>query len=260
MTSIRATAVAGHFYPADAVELRAWLESQPVTEPLEFYPPRMLLLPHAGYFYSGSLAVLGINQIPRGRYSRIILLAPPHRVHIEGVVLPAADCTAFTTPLGDIPLDLELLDYLDRRPGTQRSELAHRHEHAIEVQLPLLQHRLGDFLLTPLVIGDIPAKKLAALLRPLLNEQTLLIISSDLSHYLSYVEAQHQDAMTLTQILALEPELVPEQACGSEALNGALVLARKLGLRPRLLGQHNSGDINGEKLRVVGYAAVAFYA
>jgi len=101
---------------------------------------------------------------------------------------------------------------------------------------------------------------LANLLRPLLTPQTLLIVSSDLCHYLSYLEAQHQDAFTLTQIMTLEADLVPEQACGSEALNAMLLLARKLGLRPRLLGQHNSGDITGDKSKVVGYAAVAFYA
>ena len=260
MSAIRQPAVAGHFYPADAVEITDWLATLPVSEPLEFYPPRMLLVPHAGYAYSGALAALAIQQIPRGRYSRVIMLAPGHRVAAQGVLLPAEQCIAFATPLGEVPLDREVLDYLYQQADTQYSEVAHRHEHAIEVQLPLLQHQLGHFQLTPLIVGHYPAKKLARLLRPLLNPQTLLIVSSDLCHYLSYLEAQHQDSFTLTQIMALEADLVPEQACGSEALNAMLLLARKLGLRPRLLGQHNSGDITGEKLNVVGYAAVAFYA
>lgn len=260
MSATRQPAVAGHFYPADAAELTHWLATQPVSEPLEFYPPRMLLMPHAGYAYSGALALLAIQQIPRDRYSRVIMLAPGHRVAAEGILLPGEHCTGFATPLGSVPLDREVLDYLYQQEGIQYSEVAHRHEHAIEVQLPLLQHQLGHFLLTPLIVGRYPAKKLANLLRPLLNPQTLLIVSSDLSHYLSYLEAQHQDTYTLTQIMALEAELVPAQACGSEAVNATLVLARRLGLRPRLLGQHNSGDITGEKLKVVGYAAVAFYA
>lgn len=259
MSQIRQPAVAGHFYPADAAELQAWLAELPVTEPLEFYPPRMLLLPHAGYYYSGQLAALGINQLPAERYRRVILLSPAHRVLVEGIALPAPDCEAFTTPLGRVPLDREMLERLAAQNDTHYSEVAHRHEHAVEVQLPLLQHQLGEFLLVPLIVGCCQPKRLYNLLRPLLDEQTLLLISSDLSHYLSYLEAQHQDAVTLTQIMALESTLQPEQACGSYAINGALLLALKQGWRPRLLGQYNSGDVTGEKLRVVGYAAIAFY-
>lgn len=259
MSQIRQPAVAGHFYPAEAAELQAWLAELPVAEPLEFYPPRMLLLPHAGYYYSGQLAALGVNQLPAGHYQRVILLSPAHRISVEGIALPAADCEAFTTPLGRVPLDRDMLELLAAQKDTHCSEVAHLHEHAVEVQLPLLQHQLGEFLLVPLIVGRCQPRRLFNLLRPLMDEQTLVLISSDLSHYLSYLEAQHQDAVTLTQIMALESNLQPEQACGSYAINGALLLAFKLGWRPRLLGQYNSGDVAGDKLKVVGYAAIAFY-
>ena len=259
MSRIRQPAVAGNFYPAEAAELQAWLAELPPSEPLEFYPPRMLLLPHAGYYYSGKLAALGVNQLATHHYRRVILLCPAHRVALRGVALPAADCEAFTTLLGEIKLERETLVKLAQQADVHCSELAHRDEHAIEVQLPLLQHRLGEFQLIPLVVGECSDKWLCNLLRPLVNDQTLLVISSDLSHYLSYQEARYRDSMTLGQIMALEPELQPEQACGSYAINGALRLAQKFGWRPRLLGQHNSGDVSGEKLQVVGYAALAFY-
>ena len=111
MSAIRQPAVAGHFYPADAAEITDWLATLPVSEPLEFYPPRMLLVPHAGYAYSGALAALAIQQIPRGRYSRVIILAPGHRVAAQRVLLPAEQCIAFATPLGEVPLDREVVDY-----------------------------------------------------------------------------------------------------------------------------------------------------
>ena len=153
MSQIRQPAVAGLFYPAEAAELQAWLAELPVAEPLEFYPPRMLLLPHAGYYYSGQLEALGVNQLPRGRYQRVILLSPAHRVSIEGIALPAPDCEAFSTPLGRVPLARDILDQLAAQHDTHCSEIAHHYEHAVEVQLLLLQHQLGKFQLVPLIVG-----------------------------------------------------------------------------------------------------------
>lgn len=261
MTVTRKPAVAGHFYPADAQSLQQWLQQHLQHPALEFTPPRMLLLPHAGYLYSGDLAAMGVCQLDAKRPYRIIILCPAHRIAFDGIALPPAECQHFATPLGEISLDQPLLQALDGQPHVLRDERPHLGEHAIEVLLPMLQYRLGQFTLLPVVVGDIAPKQLLRLLRPLVQDPaTLLIISSDLSHYRSYQEAKAQDTMTLAQIMALEATLTPEQACGSVAVNGALLLAARQAWRPRLLGQHNSGDISGEKLRVVGYASLAFYA
>jgi AmmeMemoRadiSam system protein B len=260
MARIRQPAVAGLFYPADASSLAQWLTMHLCHDPLEYYPPQMLLLPHAGYNYSGQLAALGICQLPAHHYRRVIILSPAHKVALNNcVALPAEDCEAFATPLGEVKLDREALTYLAGKPGVISSEQAHQKEHSVEVQLPLLQQQIGDFLLLPLIVSRCPPKTLMSLLLPLLDKETLLIVSSDLSHFMGRQEAQDMDCLTLAQIMALEPQLTPEQACGYEAINFALHLAAKRAWRPRLLGQYNSGEITGEHLSVVGYASVAFY-
>ncbi|MFC3913208.1 AmmeMemoRadiSam system protein B [Pseudaeromonas sharmana] len=261
MTQTRAPAVAGQFYPGDAETLSHWLQQHMQHPALEFTPPRMLILPHAGYIYSGDLAALGVCQLDASLHKRIIVLCPAHRMSFAGIALPSEACQGFATPLGDIPLDPLLLSALAGKPEVHRHDHPHQQEHAIEVLLPMLQHRLQHFTLLPIVVGNIAPKRLKMLLNPLLQQRsTLLIVSSDLSHYLSYQEAKAQDTVTLSQIMALEATLQPEQACGSTALNAALLLAARQGWRPRLLGQYNSGDMNGDKIRVVGYASLAFYA
>lgn len=260
MSFIRPAAVAGHFYPAEPADLRDWLTTHLTGEPVEFTPPRMLILPHAGYVYSGPLAALGINQLQRSPYRRILILAPAHRVSVQGLAIPPAHCSGFATPLGTVELDQPLLHALQAHPLVVRSELAHQQEHAIEVILPMLQQQLPAFQLVPLIVGRCDPADLAALLRPLLTKDTLLIISSDLSHYLAQRQAEQQDSLTIAQILALDGQLNDQQACGSHAINAAMLLALKLRLRPRLLGQYNSGHITKEPTRVVGYAAIAFYA
>lgn len=262
MDTVRQPAVAGTFYPSDPQELKSWLDTQLCQEQIEPYAPKMLLLPHAGYVYSGKLAALGICQLCANQYSRVVILCPAHKVYLEGVALPPKEWQAFTTPVGSMPLDTDAISQLEGIKGVHHSLQAHELEHAIEVQLPLLLHQIGAMPLVPLVIGKCEPMALARLLYPLLTPRTLLIISSDLSHYLNWQEARDLDCYTLAQILTLEknPPLCAEQACGSYAINGALQIARKMHWRPRLLGHYNSGDVTEQRLRVVGYAAVAFYA
>lgn len=261
MSNIRAPAVAGTFYPADEEALNHWLDEQLPQPSVEYKAPRMLLLPHAGYGYSGKLAAMGVSQLSSHPYRRIIILSPAHKIYLEGVALPGAECQSFATPLGLVPLDQEGIAALMGQPGVCQSAVAHELEHAIEVQLPLLQRQLDYFELLPLVVGKCQPKELAKLLAPLLNNDTLLIVSSDLSHELSWLEAREQDTFTLTQILTLDKRhpLSGEQACGHYGINAALHLASGHKWRPRLLGHYNSGDVTGNKLRVVGYAALAFY-
>lgn len=262
METVRQPAVAGTFYPSDPLELASWLDAELSQEQVEPNVPRMLLLPHAGYSYSGKLAALGISQLQAGVYSRVLILCPAHKTSIEGVALPPEEWQAFSTPLGTMALDEVTLAKLAKQPGVCRSAQAHRFEHAIEVQLPLLQRKIGPIPIVPMIVGRCDPNALAKLVRPLLTPDTLIIISSDLSHYLNWQEARDLDCYTLAQILTLEnnPPLCGEQACGSHAINGSLQIARKLHWRPRLLGHHNSGDVSEQRLRVVGYAAVAFYA
>ena len=262
MDTVRLPAVAGTFYPSDPQVLKSWLDTQLCQEQIEPYAPKMLLLPHAGYAYSGKLAAMGISQLHRNKYSRVVILSPAHKVYLEGIALPPKEWQAYATPVGGMPLDMAAMNQLEGKKGVCRSLLAHELEHAIEVQLPLLLHQIGATPLVPLVIGKCEPMTLAKLLYPLLTPETLLIISSDLSHYLNWQEARDLDCYTLAQILTLEkkPPICPEQACGSHAINGALQIARKMHWRPRLLGHYNSGDITEQRLRVVGYAAVAFYA
>ena len=261
MNTIRAAAVAGTFYPADAEILNRWLDEQLPQAMVEDRAPSMLLLPHAGYGYSGQLAALGVSQLANHPYRRVIILAPAHKIFLEGIALPAAECHSFATPLGLVPLDQVGIATLREQPGVCQSAQAHELEHAIEVQLPLLQRQLGNFELLPLVVGKCQPKELVKLLSPLLDDDTLLIISSDLSHELNWQEARDQDTYTLTQILTLEKRhpLSSEQACGHYSINAALHLAYDHNWLPRLLGHYNSGDVTGYKLRVVGYASLAFY-
>ncbi|MGL4207686.1 MAG: AmmeMemoRadiSam system protein B [Aeromonadaceae bacterium] len=261
MSTIRAAAVAGTFYPADTDTLNNWLDEQLPQASVEYKAPRMLLLPHAGYGYSGKLAALGVSQLSSHPYRRVIILAPAHKIYLEGVALPDETCQSFATPLGVVPLDREGITALQKQEGVCQSAPAHELEHAIEVQLPLLQRQLTHFELLPLVVGKCQPRELTKLLAPLLDNETLLIISSDLSHELSWQEAREQDTFTLTQILTLDRRhpLTGEQACGHYSINAALHLASDHKWRPRLLGHYNSGDVTGYKLRVVGYAALAFY-
>jgi AmmeMemoRadiSam system protein B len=175
--------------------------------------------------------------------------------------LAAPEAAAFDTPLGRIALDAEALASLDDLPQVIRNDAAHLHEHSLEVHLPFLQTVLDRFALVPLLVGDAGAEAVAQVLERLWGgAETLIVISSDLSHYLPYAQAQIADRATTQRILRYDAGLSPHDACGSSAINGALVAARRQGLAPRLLDLRNSGDTAGTHDRVVGYCSIAFEA
>jgi hypothetical protein len=260
MANVRAPAVAGSFYPAAAPLLAQqvdhWLERAPACqEPL----PAALIVPHAGYIYSGPVAASGYACLRglEGRVRHVLLLGPCHFVPMNGLAHPDAD--ALRTPLGDVPLDKALLERAEATRHVTASAVAHRREHSLEVQLPFLQRVLGTFDVLPLVVGTARPEEVAEVLDTLWSEDVLPIISSDLSHYLPYDTARRVDRDTADHILQLQGPLEGEHACGAAAINGLLLVARRRALRAELLDLRNSGDTAGDKQEVVGYGAFAFY-
>ncbi len=262
MTSptLRPAAVAGMFYPSDAETLRTEVDRLLGVAPRRLaLAPKALIVPHAGYPYSGPIAATAYACLASHAHhiSRVVLLGPAHRMAVRGLATPAAE--RFTTPLGDVSLDISALAALEALPQVSRSSRAHAQEHALEVQLPFLQRVLHDFSLIPLLVGDATAGEVAQALDLLWGgEETLVVVSSDLSHYLPYAEAQRTDAATLEVIQHCSPVLRGEQACGATPINGLLQIAAQRGLTPHRLDARNSGDTAGDRTRVVGYAAVAF--
>lgn len=263
MHIVRPAAVAGTFYPgppdllgSTLASLLATARAQTEGQPT---PPKALIVPHAGYIYSGAMAALAYAQLATVRHTirRVVLLGPVHRVPVRGLALPGA--TAFATPLGTVEVDAAAVAALAHLPQVVSSSAAHAQEHALEVQLPFLQTVLDDFKLLPLAVGDAMPDEVAEVLEALWGgPETLIVISSDLSHYRSYPAAQRMDQDTVQHILALEGPLNHDQACGGTPISGLLLAARRHGLTPRLLGLCNSGDTAGDKQRVVGYTAVTF--
>lgn len=261
----RPAAVAGTFYPAEARHLAGSVASLFAAARAALPPegvhlaPKVLIVPHAGYLYSGEMAARAYLQLTplRDAIRRVVLLGPVHRVPVRGLALPG--CAAFATPLGEVPVDQEAVAALRTLPQVVLSPAAHAMEHSLEVQLPFLQSLLNDFQLVPLAVGDAEPHEVAEVLEALWGgPETLIVISSDLSHYLPYRAAQDTDGATVQRILALHGPLTHAQACGGTPINGLLIAARRHQLQPQLLGLCNSGDTAGDRQRVVGYAAVAF--
>lgn len=221
--------------------------------------PKALIVPHAGYIYSGATAALAYAQLAalRSIIRRVVLLGPVHRVPVRGLALPGA--AAFATPLGEIDVDQEGVACLAGLRQVVVSPAAHALEHSLEVQLPFLQSVLDDFKLVPLAVGDAMPAEVAQVLEALWGGfETLIVISSDLSHFLPYRAAQSIDEDTVQNILSLRPLLTHEQACGGTPINGLLLAARHHHLKAHLLELCNSGDTAGDKQRVVGYTSIAF--
>lgn len=258
---VREPAVAGRFYPADPDQLRAAVDAllaDVPPPPPDALVPRAVIVPHAGYVYSGSTAALAYARIARGRGTirRVVVVGPTHRVPVRGVALPGAD--VFRTPLGDVPVPHAWAqERLADVPAACTNPETHRHEHSVEVQLPFLQ-RVLDVDVVPLLAGDALGDEVADVLEALWDDETLVVISSDLSHYRTYEEARRVDAGTIAQITALDAPIDHLQACGATPVNGLLVAARRRGLRTTLLGACSSGDTAGDRSRVVGYCAFAF--
>ncbi|MBT2322455.1 AmmeMemoRadiSam system protein B [Variovorax paradoxus] len=265
MPAVRPAAVAGIFYPDDALQLRRevgdCLDAVATTALGAASPPKLLIVPHAGHVYSGAVAAHAYALLApwRARTSRVVLLGPAHRFAVRALAAPSVQ--AFDTPLGRIALDEAALVALDTLPQVVRDDRPHAFEHSLEVQLPFLQSVLGSFALVPLLVGDASPSEVAQVLELLWGgDETLVVVSSDLSHYLPYAQAQARDRATVQRILAFDGALVPEEACGALVINGALHAARRHRLQPRLLDLRNSGDTAGDHRRVVGYAAIAFEA
>lgn len=257
MESIRGPAVAGSFYPADPVELHTQLESLLSAASSRGPPPKAMILPHAGYIYSGPVAASGYARLAgcAERITRVILLGPAHREYVRGLALP--DATAFSTPLGIIPLDTEALQQIRQLAQVSTDAAAHQFEHSLEVHLPFLQMTLKDFTLVPILVGDATADEVCEVLEQLWGgSETLVIISSDLSHYHDYETATRLDQATSRAIEALAFENIDQHdACGRNPVSGLLLHARLHGMGVNTIDLRNSGDTAGSRDRVVGYGA-----
>lgn len=256
MSAVRLPAVAGTFYPIDHVELSSSVDAMLQARESQDPCPKAIIAPHAGHVYSGLIAASAYSRLKNANppITRVILLGPSHRVGFKGVA--ASSCTAFETPLGEIPIDSAAVQTILRLPGTGFLDEAHTHEHSLEVHLPFLQRVLGPFSLVPLVVGDATVEEVASVINALWGgTETLLVISSDLSHFHPYAKAQEIDARTSAKILALESNLVGEDACGARPINGLLHVLKNKGLKVEQLEVRNSGDTAGDKNRVVGYGA-----
>lgn len=263
MISVRPAAVAGMFYPRDAKALAAEVEDllggvEELAPRLGF--PKAVVVPHAGYIYSGAVAARAYDELTpaRGIVRRVVLLGPVHRVPVRGLAAPSAE--AFETPLGRIPIDQEALRTLQDLPQVVRSDPAHAMEHSLEVQLPFLQKVLREFALVPFAVGMASVQEVAQVLERLWGgPETLIVISTDLSHYHPYEQARAIDGATLCRIVAHASDIDHDQACGATPLNGLLSFAKKRNIPVRLLAACNSGDTAGGKDQVVGYSSFALY-
>ena len=261
IASVRPAALAGQFYPREERVLRMQItEMLAAALPLEHaITPKAIIVPHAGYIYSGGVAAYAYRTLAavREQVRRVVVLGPAHRAAVRGFVLPAAQ--AFSTPLGEVPLSRIDWLMLQARGDVYVDDQPHAQEHCIEVQLPFLQTMLGSFSMVPILVGDASDDSVAEVLEALWGgPETLIVISSDLSHYLPYRQAQWTDRSTVDQVLELRPGISHQQACGATPVNGLLLAAQRRLLKPQLLDLRNSGDTAGDRSRVVGYASLVF--
>ncbi len=257
---IRPAAVAGLFYPRDSSELRAVVRQLLVENPAQETTAKALIVPHAGYVYSGPIAARAYNAIraAAGAVRRVVLLGPAHRVALHGLALPTVGY--FHTPLGDVTLDPEADALLEGLPQVGYSDHAHQLEHSLEVHLPFLQTVLTAFTLVPLVVGWAQPDEVAEVLEMLWGgKETLVIVSSDLSHYHPSDTARRLDTATAQRIENLQIPIDEQQACGAIPINGLLTLARVRRLRVQRLDLRNSSDTAGTPERVVGYGSWTFH-
>jgi MEMO1 family protein len=259
--NIRKPAVAGQFYPQDAQELTRQIKQLFAASRLcQTRPVKAIIVPHAGYIYSGEVAASAYQTlIPQmHKIKRVILIGPAHRVGFHG--LATTSDSYYSTPLGDVAIDKAAINMIESLPQVVNLDRAHTHEHSLEVQLPFLQNLLDEFTLVPLVVGDCNSQQVAEVLELLWGgEETLIVISSDLSHYHSYDDALQQDQKTSESIINLQPENIKfDDACGRIPIKGMLMAAQQHQLKAQQIDLKNSGDTAGGKDRVVGYGAYVF--
>lgn len=258
--SVRPPAVAGSFYPRGPKALQATVDNLlAAAKPISQRRLTGLIAPHAGYMYSGPVAASAFAPLasPDTSFERVLLLGPPHYLPVRGVA--ASSAAAFAMPPGEIEVDRDAIAALMHAGLVSVDDRAHAPEHALEVELPFLQTLLGRFRLIPLLVGDAAPEDVTAIIDTVLDARTLLVVSTDLSHYLDHASARARDLVTAEAIEQLESDtLGPYDACGFAALNGALYAGRRRGWSIKRLDLRNSGDTSGDRSRVVGYGAWVF--
>ncbi|MPY23494.1 AmmeMemoRadiSam system protein B [Shewanella psychropiezotolerans] len=269
LSSIRPPAVAGLFYPADPIVLSAELSSymshaslHKIQHSTPKMIPKAIIVPHAGYIYSGLVAAHGFSCISAitDKIKRVVLLGPAHTLYLQGCAIP--ESTHFSTPLGNLPIDSSGAEKLAAYDAVTISNIPHKNEHSLEVELPFLQHCLDEFTLLPILVGDIAPELMAELLELVWGgDETLIVVSSDLSHFHPYDEAKQLDRETCQKILANNSDISSEQACGGRSLNALSLQIMRHNLNITQLSYQNSGDCAtsdaSDKSRVVGYASFA---
>lgn len=260
---VRPAAVAGRFYPDDPNALRATIDRDLAAAAATVWTgptPKALVLPHAGYMFSGPIAATGYAALAPARETvhRVVLLGPAHAVRVSGLAVSSAD--AFATPLGPVAVDAKLRDRVLQIPGVTVNDAAHAPEHSLEVHLPFLQQVLTDFTVLPLVVGRAAPGMVGDILDAVWGgPETVIIVSSDLSHYLDYNSAMTRDRVTAAAIVdgAIDA-ITAEDACGAAPVRGLLAVAQRRDLHARVLDLRNSGDTAGPRDHVVGYGAFVF--
>jgi AmmeMemoRadiSam system protein B len=257
---IRPAAVAGVFYERDADRLRAEVDAHLAAgRGGRLPPPVALVAPHAGYAYSGPIAGSAWATVAplAGRIARVLILGPAHRIWVDGCAVPG--CAAFATPLGRVDVDDDAQERLVEELGVEVRPDAHVQEHSLEVQLPFLVRTLGALPIIPVLVGGAPVAAVERIIAACADARTLVVVSTDLSHFLPYAQAQRSDRAACDAVLAGDDgAIADDQACGHQPLKALLRWARTRQLTPRLLDLRNSGDTAGDRSRVVGYAAFAF--
>ncbi len=260
MTMIREPAVAGQFYPGSSSELSTTIRVLLENVQVEPGPaPKALIVPHAGYIYSGPVAATAYARLRPNRelYTRVVLLGPAHSVAVKGLALSAAD--VFRTPLGDVPLDKAAIAALNM-PEVMVFDATHQFEHSLEVHLPFLQSVIESFSIVPLVVGDVATETVADVIDGLWGgPETLIVVSSDLSHYLTYEKARTVDNANCLAIENLEVDRIEHHgACGATPIGGLLIAAKRRGMKVTTLDLRNSGDTAGDRNRVFVYGSWLF--
>jgi len=253
----RQPAVAGSFYPVNPEQLHLMLDQFLNDAATDEKVPKAIIAPHAGYIYSGPIAASAYARLKKAhdKITRVVLIGPSHRVAFRGLAVSRSE--TFTTPLGSVSVDQAAVQTLVQLPFVEYIEQAHTYEHSLEVHLPFLQEMLDSFEIVPIVAGDASPEQVSQVLDALWGgDETLIVISSDLSHYHDYATAQQMDKSTSQAIEQLQYErLTPESACGKVPVSGLLKLARKKSLSVTTIDLRNSGDTAGDKASVVGYGA-----